>query len=886
MNSFTRFISALLLLAALTIPCLALRPDHSTLKSQNIALNPPYNHTRRLPSATQIQLAQDAEQTGLTIKWNSRLGTPFSIRGKKLGQRHAFSRGKGLIIQGKGLYEQDAVAVLDNLSGVFAIKDAEAEFTLKKLKRENTGFYHVRMNQVYQQLKVIGGQVIVHFNNKGEAYEVNGNYIPDIDIEVTPGVDSAEAVRIAQADLSKSNVTLVKCPDLVVFAYNTEPSLAYELLLVYDDQTIPGRWRYWIDAKTGTVLLCFNEVKTIAAPTSNGSHANITGNILSGEGGSSTTVTGWYENTGYYYLYNKNRYWYIYNVASSGYTDSDTYAYRNNSIWGIADRAEVSAANNFNAIQEYYSVVHSRNSFDNSGTYARVNVHQGTNYVNAYWDGTDFHVGDGDGAEANCLAVLDVCAHEFTHAVTANSAKLFYYGESGALNESFSDIFGACVEFYAQPDGSDSYPSVTAGYADWLIGEDCWLDGTALRDLRNPGSTVTLASGYQLPSRYHGTDWYYGSGDNAGVHYNMSVQSFAFYLLSVGGIGTNDEIRYSVTGIAVTNAEKVAYRALTVYFTEYTDYTEARSAWISAASDLNTNWVSSVAQAWAAIDVGVDTQSITLGNAVDAPLLTWYTGGVSNWFEESTDTYDSIDAAQSGVIQDGEQSRIYTTVTGPGTLYFWWKVSSEANWDFLRFYINETEQTNISGLSNWQNLSFSLPSGEHTLKWQYTKDGSVKGGSDAGWLDQVVWFATPTPSEGTVKNDFNGDGITDMAIYQESTGYWFIIMSGDYSLSTSKLGELDYTPVPGDFDGDGKTDMAVYQESTGYWFIIKSSDYSLSTSKLGELGYTPVPGDFDGDGKTDMAVYQESTGYWFIIMSSTGGLFSQKFGETGYIPVW
>ena len=870
------------------IPCYALQAEKGGLKpSYSAGLNPQLRPQSRSPSEAQIQLAKEAAKTGVQIEWDSHLGTPFSIRGKDLGQRRSFSRGKGLVLKGKDLYRQNAVAVFDNLAGLFRIRDAETEFAPTKTDHDFLGFHHVRVVQVYHGLRVIGGQLIVHFNDSGDAYEVNGNYVSDIDLDIIPGFDEAQAVKLAQADLmgpGNAGAKIIKGPELVIFAFNTEPRLAYELTLGYSEQTKCGQWRYWVDALDGTILLCFNDVKTISPPTDDGYHVAVTGNILSGEGGSSTTVTGWYENTGYYYLVNTNQHWTIYNVATNGYTDNDTYAYRSTAGWGTSDRAEMSAADNFDAVQEYYNTIHNRSSFDNSNACAKANVHEGTDYVNAYWDGTDFHFGDGDGTEADPLAVLDVCGHEFTHAVTEYSADLFYYGESGAINESFSDIFGVCIEFYAQPDGRSLYPSVSPGYSDWLIGEDCWLAATALRDIRNPGSTITVGISDKLASRYRGTYWYYGTGDNAGVHKNMSVQSFAFYLLCEGGSGTNDGLPYAVTGIGITNAGKIAYRALTVYCSEYTDYTEARSAWISAARDFSANWVISVSQAWDAIGVGTDSASASLGSAVNAPSLTWYTGGTADWFAETSFTHDDADAAQSGNIGNGRQSRIYTTVTGPGTLFFWWKVSSEANFDFLRFYINDVEQAVISGAVDWQQQYFSIPAGIHVLKWKYTKDQSVSSGYDASWLDQVTWLATPSPSERTIKNDFDGDGKTDLAVYQESTGYWFIIYSSTYSLSYIKLGESGYTPVPGDFDGDGRTDLAVYQESTGYWFIMLSSTFALSYYKLGEFGYRPAHGDFDGDGKTDLAVYQESTGYWFIIYSSTYSLSYIKLGESGYTP--
>ncbi len=132
------------------------------------------------------------------------------------------------------------------------------------------------------------------------------------------------------------------------------------------------------------------------------------------------------------------------------------------------------------------------------------------------------------------------------------------------------------------------------------------------------------------------------------------------------------------------------------------------------------------------------SEPCTLGEAVNAPELIWTTGGNANWFFQEDVTRDGL-VAQSGAITHNQQSLMQTTVTGPGMISFWWKVSSEANWDFLRFYIGNTEQQRISGNVDWQQRSFTVPPGTHTLKWQYDKDGSITHGSDAGWVDQVVW---------------------------------------------------------------------------------------------------------------------------------------------------
>lgn len=707
-----------------------------------------------------------AEQLGVQVTWNHQSGAPVSIRSRKLTGNQFNKVPLTLRTSSKAMVEEEVDAVLDNLAPVYQIRDARDEFVTRQIISDKLNYCHVRRMQFYEGLRVVGGELIVHFDNQANAYEVNGRYIPNIQLPLTVQYQEQEAAELALADFEsmKGCGEILGNPEPVIFAYKCRPTLAYEILVAGKEQT--SRWCYWVDAQTGKILLKFNDIKTIAAPAS-GTQATLSGTILDGEGGSSTNITGWGENTGNYYLYNTNLRWYVYNIAASGYSDNNTYGYRSTSDWGTTDQAEISAARNFDLIQQYFKNIHGRNSFDNARAWARANVHQGSQYVNAYWDGSDFHFGDGDGSDANCLAVLDVCAHEFTHGVTEHSADLYYYAESGALNESFSDIFGACVEFYAQPDGRSLYPSKATGQSDWLCGEDCWLASTALRDLRSPGNTATVGSGGEQPSRYEGTYWDFGGE----VHQNDGVQNFFFYLLSESGSGNNDGISYNVSGIGISNAAQVAYRTLTVYCGEYTDYSEVRDAWLSAAGDLNQAWVTSVSQAWDAVGISVVTEwpeitSVTLGEAVNAPELTWKTWNNtgSYWFAETATTYDGSNAAQSGPIGNSRQSRIDTTVTGPGTFSFYWKVSSEANWDYLIFYIDGTEQTAISGNSGWQSKSYTISQGTHTCQWIYSKDTSVATGSDAGWVDQVVWNPSSNHSPATPTLTSPANGTTSISL--------------------------------------------------------------------------------------------------------------------------
>lgn len=605
--------------AAVLLVSLSLQPAVYALRPQGgpgtTVLSPPPPAPARMIRSPRRTGLDQARAAGLTIRQAPGEAVPHSIRGPDLGRRGAWSGAAGLTPRRRGDAAADAVAVLDCVAGLYGIKRADQEFTARRVDQDRLGFRHVRLTQRHQGRRVVGSELVVHFNKGGAAYEVNGSYVPDLKVDPVPAL-SAEAARARAVawlrEQQRPQTQANPSTELVVYARRTDPVLAYECVLGATSPTgTRERWRVWIRATDGSVLAGHNDTHLINAPTGNGSHVGLTGNLLAGEGGALVTVTGWMESaSSLYYLHNTNRHWQVFNVATAGsYPDLNTYAHRNSTNWADSDRAEISLGYGFDLVQRYFRTVHNLDSFNNAGILAVANAHEGTSYVNAYWNGTAFYFGDGDNVEATSLAILDIAGHEYAHAVTEYSANLNYAYESGALNESFSDIFGTCIEFYGQPDGRAAYPGRIAGQADWLCGEDCWLSSTALRDLRNPAQPATVGAGNEQPSRYLGTYWYSGAGDNGGVHYNSGVQNFFFYLLCEGGTGTNDGLTYRVTGIGMTNAEQVAYRALTVYCTADTGYRAVRSAWLSAALDLDTNWATSVAQAWAA--VGVDAVSIS-----------------------------------------------------------------------------------------------------------------------------------------------------------------------------------------------------------------------------------------------------------------------------------
>ncbi len=292
----------------------------------------------------------------------------------------------------------------------------------------------------------------------------------------------------------------------------------------------------------------------------------------------------------------------------------------NNNIWTV-DSAAHDAHYGAEKTHEYFLNVHGRNSYDNAGAPINSFVHYDFNYVNAFWDGYQMTYGDGDGVNYGPLTTMDVVGHEITHAVTENSANLVYTNESGALNESFSDIFGVAIEFFANP---------AAG--NFTMGEQFVLNnGLPFRNFANPNQL-------QDPDTYQGTYWDFV---NQEVHRNGVPHTYWFYLLCQGGSGVNDNAQsYSVSSITMAHAAKIAYRALTVYLTPNSNYAASRVATIQAAKDLYGSCSAQeiqVTNAWHAVGVGAIYQPVAvLANFTSADTTNCNLPAVVNFSNTST----------------------------------------------------------------------------------------------------------------------------------------------------------------------------------------------------------------------------------------------------------
>ncbi len=162
------------------------------------------------------------------------------------------------------------------------------------------------------------------------------------------------------------------------------------------------------------------------------------------------------------------------------------------------------------------------------------------------------------------------------------------------------------------------------------------------------------------------------------------------------------------------------------------------------------------------------TRGVSLSDCLNAPNLTWSTGGQSPWVAQSVQSHDGVDSAQSGSISDNQESWVETKLTGPGILIFWWKVSSENSFDFLEFSLNSELQTSISGDIDWQQGFFPIPAGNNTARWRYVKDSTTSDGLDAAWLDQVNFQPTFSPAVGINMPTLETSSAGDAAFFGET----------------------------------------------------------------------------------------------------------------------
>ncbi|HYG94822.1 MAG TPA: protealysin inhibitor emfourin [Nocardioides sp.] len=280
-----------------------------------------------------------------------------------------------------------------------------------------------------------------------------------------------------------------------------------------------------------------------------------------------------------------------------------------------------------------------RSSYDDRGASVVACVHYERDYDNAFWDGSRLVFGDGDGRVfGRFTKPVDVLAHELGHAVTQYAANLTYADQPGALNESVSDVIGACVKQRVL--GQD------AAAADWLIGEGLFLPGVnarALRSMKEPGTAYddpAIGSDPQVGSM---SDYVETAEDNGGVHINSGIPNRAFYLAAS-----------SIGGVTWEGPGRIWYAALTSGMGPETDFRGFADATVAAAGEhadaVREAWEQVGVLAAAAVDPAVPATAApaltSVGDAKESagwPLTVRRSGGFAGQVREATVDLDADD---------------------------------------------------------------------------------------------------------------------------------------------------------------------------------------------------------------------------------------------------
>ena len=492
------------------------------------------------------------------------------------------------------------------------------ELRLLKTQTDPIGFTHHRYQQSFNGIKVEGAQLLIH-EKDGNVQTLNGRLIKNLWLNTQPDISKEKALQIAldhiQADKYmwedkeaeallksiKKDIEATFYPDveLVIADKNyLQNSKDYRLvykLTIYAAEP-HSKTMLFVDAANGSIYHELNVLHTQDTEEIN----NTIGTAITKYNGKQEIVTDSFRADGYR-LYEttrgdgietRNMLQQTSIEEAIDFEDEDNYW---DNINEFSDEAATDAHWGAEMTYDYLKVIHDYNSYDNKGAKITCLVHFDEKMDNASWNGAWANFGDGNGITYSPWVSLDVVGHEIMHGVTQETANLIYQFEPGALNESFSDIFGAAVEFWASP-----------GSADWLVGEDSHINGNGIRDMKNPKSDSN-------PDTYKGEYWVTGLFDNGGVHYNSGVQNQWFYLLCEGGNGQNDNNEnYSVTGIGLNKGSEIAFRNLSYYLTETSQYGDARQGSLQAAEDLYglcSEEYLSVLDAWFAVGVGSKDQA-------------------------------------------------------------------------------------------------------------------------------------------------------------------------------------------------------------------------------------------------------------------------------------
>lgn len=451
--------------------------------------------------------------TGVAVKYNPNTHTPDWLDGPfpyVLSQTEAANP------------ELAARDVLNNYRDVFGIQDAAREFNLIRVEKDKQlGQTHIRLQQVKDGIPVWGKVMLVHLSD-GKITGINGDFQPGLTLSTTPTISALDAQATALAADGGINPQPYAAPQLMIYVDNATQQ-SYLTWLVKVSARVTLNTGYFVDALTGKIV---HETPLAAADLYREVYDEQLKDSLPGK-----------------------------LLAKEGTVPRDTdgaAAYKNAAV-----------------VYNYYLKTFQRDSYDDNGGPIYLIVHS-PELGNSFWNGQAMVFGDKDDyiADKDDALVLDIIGHELTHAVTQYSANLEYENQSGALNESFSDVFAVMIdrEDWHLFEDNTKCSTLPPGHC-WLRDmQDPSLGGNYNQDdpLSNFGQPTVMSEYANLPNTRQ--------GDHGGVHVNSGIPNHVLYLVA--------------TATSRESAEQIFYRTLTVYLTDQSDFSDYAVGLQKSATDL------------------------------------------------------------------------------------------------------------------------------------------------------------------------------------------------------------------------------------------------------------------------------------------------------------
>jgi bacillolysin len=713
------------------------------------------------------------------------------------------------------------IEFLNEIKSQLQVVNANEEFEAISSETDEQGLRHTKFQQKYKGVKLYGAEVYVHSNTE-KVNALNGRvFATPVDLKMKPKISSSSAIELGLIELGKTSILKkqeLASPfinlgkdevELIIYFEKSKPVLAYEMVL---RPNALERWVVFMNANSGEIIDKYNHTCTLDGVFSTQAKD------LNGV----TRAFNIYQSGSKYVLVDPSKS--MFNSSQSKLPDSPVGAIwtidaLNSSIDGDMqfdhvksndgttwNPAAVSAHNNASICYDYYLKNFKRNSLNNKGgnivSVINITDEDGKGMDNAYWNGEFMGYGNGGQAFKPLAGALDVAGHEMTHGVIENTARLEYRNQSGALNESFADIFGALID-----------------RDDWTLGEDVVKSSVfpsgALRSLQNPNQGGPRDPGYQPKNM---SQYVYlkdtPSEDNGGVHVNSGIPNHAFYLFATGN------------GMNKDKAEKVYYQALTNYMTRTSKFLDLRLAVIQSAKDIYGNGQEAIAAASAFDQVGIaapGTGQTVPDNTEEIIPVNQGTQFLVVYEPEGKDIYRvQLGTTNYDLISEGKGCQRKPSLTDDGTaMYF---VGDDHNIYKVDLTKKPTSPQSLSDNGAWANVAISK-NGKLLAALTSAEDAKIYVFNLVTNKQASFNLYNPTYTQGVstgevlyadaIEWDYSGeyiiyDAFNEVKSFFGNVEYWDVGVLRAWSLNVNDFGDGDIQKIFTDLDeGDNIGNPAI-----------------------------------------------------------------------------